>query len=133
MVVKVKIPLQTMDPLPSTEINAETVPSSLSAPAMVLSPPGAGAPGLSLTTDAELDEELQCLLAPLYQRAGGADHSAAVAMDLSFLESMVAGIKEMQGRHNQKWQVLKEQRKSANKVDQKLRDKGNELCVWHGK
>nr|XP_020166791.1 uncharacterized protein LOC109752307 [Aegilops tauschii subsp. strangulata] len=30
-------------------------------------------------------------------------------------------------------QVLKEQRKSANKVDQQLKDKGNELRDWHGK
>ena len=45
-------------------------------------------------------------------------------MDLSFLESMVADIKEMKARHSQKWQVLKEQRESANKVDHKLRKKG---------
>ena len=29
--------------------------------------------------------------------------------------------------------MLKEQRKSAGKVDQKLRDKGNELLDWHSK
>ena len=49
------------------------------------------------------------------------------------MESLAAGIKEMQGRDSQKWQALKEQRKSANKVDQQLRDKGNGLRDWHGK
>ena len=29
--------------------------------------------------------------------------------------------------------MLKKQRESANKVDQQLRDKGNELCGWHDK
>ena len=29
--------------------------------------------------------------------------------------------------------MLKERRKSANKVDQQLRDKGNKLRDWHGK
>nr|XP_020194144.1 uncharacterized protein LOC109779957 [Aegilops tauschii subsp. strangulata] len=133
VVVQAKILLQTMDPLPSTRIITKTLPYSSSALAMVLLSPGAGASGLSLTTNAELDEELQCLLAPLYQRAGGADHSAAVAMDLSFMESMAAGMKEMQARHNQKWQALEERRESANKVDQKLKDKCLELRKWNNK
>ena len=70
VVVEVKIPLQTMNPPPSSGIVAETLPSSSNTLAMVLLPPGTGAPGLSLTTGAELDEELQRLLAPLYQEAG---------------------------------------------------------------
>jgi hypothetical protein len=86
-----------------------------------------------VATSTKLDEELQRILASLYQGVNEADDSIAVAMDLSFLESMAVGIKKMQGRHSQKWQVLKEQRKSANKVDQKLRDKGSELRDWHGK
>ena len=43
--------------------------------------------------------------------------AAALAMDLSFMEFVVAGLKEMQERHSRKWQELKEQRQSANKVD----------------
>ena len=39
----------------------------------------------------------------------------------------------MQGRHSHKWKVLNEKRKSANKVDRQLRDKGSELRDWHGK
>ncbi|XP_044339216.1 nuclear matrix constituent protein 1 [Triticum aestivum] len=39
----------------------------------------------------------------------------------------------MRSRHSQKWQALKEQRNSANQVDQKLRGKGSELREWHGK
>ena len=97
---EVKIPLQTMGPLPATGIVAEIPPPSSSALEMVPSSPGAGAPSLSLTTDAELDEELQRLLAPLYQGAEEANDSTAIAMDLSFMESMAAGVKEMQARHN---------------------------------
>lgn len=99
----------------------------------MLAQPGLEAPGSSVVTSTELDEELQRILAALYQGVDEADDFVTVAMDLSFLESMEAGIKEMQGRHNQKWQVLKKQRESANKVDQQLRDKGNELCGWHDK
>jgi hypothetical protein len=39
----------------------------------------------------------------------------------------------MRDRHHQKWQELKEERKSANMVDQRLKDKGIELHDWHGK
>ena len=46
---------------------------------------------------------------------------------------MVARNKEMQEWHSQKWQVLKEQRESANKVDQKLKDKCLELHEWNDK
>ena len=77
---------------------------------MVPSLPGGGAPSLCLTTDAELAEELQRILAPLYQEAGEPDNSIAVAMDFSFMEPMAAGVKEMQARHNQKWVELKERR-----------------------
>jgi chromosome segregation ATPase len=72
-------------------------------------------------------------MAPLSQRAEEADHSASAVMDLSYLESVVPGIKEMQNRYSQKWQALKEQRNSASLMDQKLRDKGSELREWHGK
>ena len=44
---------------------------------------------------AELDGEIQCILASLYQEVEEADDFVTVAMDLSFLESMVADIKEM--------------------------------------
>jgi len=111
--VEMKIPLQTMGPLHTAGTVAEIPPPPSSALAMGLSPPGAGAPGLSLMMDVELNEELQCLLVPLYQGAGEADNSAAVAMDLSFMESMAACVKDMQARHNQKWQALKERRESA--------------------
>ena len=84
-------------------------------------------------TDIELDEELQRLLAPLHLGGGKVDDSATITMDLSFMESMVVGMKEMQARHNQKWQALKERRKSANEVDQKLKDKCRELCEWNDK
>ena len=70
-----------------------------------------------MATGAELDGELQRILASLYKGVDEADDSVDVVMDLSFLEFMAAGIKEMQGRHNQKWQALRDQRKSANKVD----------------
>ena len=71
--VEVKIPLCTMAPLPSTGAVAEIPPPSSSTLAMVLSPPEAGAPGPSQSTGAELDEELQRLLVPLYQEAGEDD------------------------------------------------------------
>ena len=73
---------------------------------------------MSATTSAEIKEELQCILAAMYQGVEEDDDSIAIMMDMSFMESMVVGIKEMQGSHGQKWQALKEQRKSANKVDQ---------------
>ena len=82
--------------------------------------------------DVELDEELQCLLTPLYLGSGEADDSAAITMDLSFMESMATGMKELEGRHSQKWQELKERRESAGKVDQKLKVKCLELREWHG-
>ena len=120
-----------MKPLPSSRIAVEIPPPSSNTLAMVLSPPGTGAPGPSSTTGVELDEELPRLLAPLYMGAGEADDSAAVTMDLSFMESVAAGVKEMHARHNQKWQELKEQRESVSKVDQKLKDKCLELHEWH--
>nr|XP_020182887.1 skin secretory protein xP2-like [Aegilops tauschii subsp. strangulata] len=98
--VEGKLPLQTMDPLPSSGIIMEIPPPLSSTLAMVLSPPGTGAPDPFLMMGAELDEELQRLLSPLYQGAREAEDSAAVAMDLSFLESMATGVKEMQARHN---------------------------------
>ena len=54
-------------------------------------------------------------------------------MDLSFMESMVMGMKEMRARHNQKWRPLKERRESAGRVDQKLKDKFLELREWNDK
>ena len=82
--VEGKLPLQTMDPLPSSGIIMEIPPPLSSTLARVLSPPGTGAPDPFLMMGAELDEELQRLLAPLYRGAGEADDSAVVAMDLSF-------------------------------------------------
>nr|XP_040249731.1 uncharacterized protein LOC120967188 [Aegilops tauschii subsp. strangulata] len=67
------------------------------------------------------------------RRGGEAEDSAAITMDLSFIESMAVGLKEMQARHNQKWQELKERHESADKVDQKLKDKCLELREWHDK
>ena len=75
---------------------------------MVFTHPRLGAPGSSVATGAELDGELRRILASLYQVAAEAVVSVAVFTDLSFLESMAAGIKEMQGRHSLKWQALKE-------------------------
>ena len=100
--VEVKIPLQTMDPLPSREVTTSILPPPSNTLAMVLSLSGTGTSGPSLPTSAELDEYLQHLLAPLYQEAGEANDSGAIAMDLSFLESMATGVKEMHAQHNQK-------------------------------
>ena len=99
----------------------------------MLAQPGLGAPGSSATASAELDEEIQRIMAPLSQHIGEADDPADAVMDLSFLESVAKGIKEMQNRYGQKWQALKEQCNSANSMDQKPRDKGTALCEWHGK
>ena len=84
-----------MDPLPSFGTVAGASQPSSSQLALVLAQPGLGAPGSSVATSMELDEELQCIPASLYQGVDEADNSVAVAMDLSFLESMAAGIKEM--------------------------------------
>ena len=102
VVIEAKIPLQSMGPLPSSGGAADAPPSSSNTLAVVPLLPDIGAHGPSLT-DAELDEELQRLLAPL--RLGGEEvgDSATITMDLSFIESMVVGLKEMQARHNQKW------------------------------
>ena len=54
-------------------------------------------------------------------------------MDLSFLESMATGVKEMQARHDQKWQALKDRRESSSKVEHKLKEKCLELHEWHDK
>ena len=59
------------------------------------------------------------------------DDSVTVTMDPSFMESVTVALKEMREQHSRKWQELKEQHQSANKVDQKLKDKGVELCDWH--
>ena len=50
----------------------------------------------------ELDKELQCILASLYQGVEEVDDSVAVAMDLSFMEFLAAGHKEMREQHNWK-------------------------------
>ena len=97
VVIEAKIPLQTMGPLPSFECVVDAPPSSSSTLAVVPLLPDIGAPGPTLT-HAELDEELQRLLAPLHLGGGEANNSAAITMDFSFIESMVAGVKEMQAR-----------------------------------
>ena len=74
-----------MDPLSSPGIVMGTSPSPLNQLAMVLAQPETGAPGPSMMAGAVLDEELQRLLAPLYQGVGEADGPAVVALDLSFL------------------------------------------------
>ena len=53
VVVEVKIPLQTMGPLPAVGSVIKTPSSSSRTLDMVLSLPEAGAPGPSLATDAE--------------------------------------------------------------------------------
>ena len=58
----------------------------------------------------ELDGELRCTLMSMYQGVEEVDDSVTIAMDLSFMESVVTGIKEMRERHSWKWQELKEQR-----------------------
>ena len=72
-----------------------TSPSPSSQLALTLVQPEAGAPSPSMMMGAELDEELQCVLVPLHQGVAEVDDSVAVAMDLSFLESMATGVKEM--------------------------------------
>ena len=42
----------------------------------------------------KLDEELQRILASLYQGVEEVDYSVAVAMDLSFMESVAAGFRD---------------------------------------
>ena len=132
VVVEVKIPLQTMDPLRSSGTVTETLPPSSSELAMVLSLPEIGAPDPSSARTRSLMKSFSAFWR-CCTRGSTRQATITVAMDLSFLESMAVGIKEMQSRHNQKWQVLKEQRKSTNKVDQQLRDKGNKLRDWHSK
>ena len=92
-VVEGKVRLQTMDPLPSSGPTKGTLPSPSNQLALVMVQPGTGAHGSSMMTSVELYEELQRILASLHQGFGEADDSVAVAMDLSFLESMVTGIK----------------------------------------
>ena len=99
--VEGKVPLQTMGPLPTTRVVVEILPPPLSPLAMVLSLPDIGALGPS-SADAELDDELQRLLALQHLGSGEADDTATITMDLSFIESMVTGLKEMQARHHHK-------------------------------
>ena len=95
--VEENVPLHTMDPLPSfgTMAGASQPPSSHLA--LVPAQLGLGAPGLSVATSAELDEELQRILASLYQGVEEVDDSIAIAMDLSFMDSMAAGIRRCMG------------------------------------
>ena len=72
-------------------------------------------------------------MAPLSQHVGETDDSVDAVMDLSFLETMAAGIKKMQNWYDQKFQAIKEQCNSANSVEQKRRDTGSKLREWHGK
>lgn len=132
VVIEAKIPLQTMGPLPSSGGAIGTPPSSSNMLAMVPLFSGAEAPSLYPLLGAELDEELQRVLAPLRQ-GEEVDDSAAVTMDLSFMESMAVGVKEMQAGHSQKWQVLKDRHESTDKVNQELKDKCLGLREWHGK
>lgn len=133
VVVEEKVPLQTMGPLPPFGASAAALQPSSSKLVLVLAQTGLGASGSSAAVSADFNEEIQRILAPLYQGTEEADDSVTVAMDLSFLESVATGIKDMQSRHSKKWQALKEQRNSAGLMGQKLRDKGNELREWHSK
>jgi hypothetical protein len=76
---------------------------------LVLAQPGLGALGSSAAASAELDKEIQRIIAPLSHQIRETDGSVDAVLDLSFLESVAAGIKEMQNRYGQKWQALKEQ------------------------
>ena len=95
MVIEEKIPLQTMSPLSSFGISAGTSQPSSIQLALVLAQPGLEVPGSSATVSAELDEEIQRIMAPLFQQIGEADDPADAVMDLSFLASVATGIKEM--------------------------------------
>ena len=132
VVIEAKIPLQTMGPLPSLGSKADAPSSSLNTLAVASQLPDIGAPGPSLS-DAELDEELQHLLAPLHLGGEEADDSIVVDMDFSFMESMAAGVKEIQAWHRQNWQELKARRESTDKVDQRMKGKCLELHEWHDK
>ena len=61
----------------------------------MLAQPGLGAPGSSAMMSAELDGELQRILESLYQGVEEVDDPAILTMDLSLLESMAPGMKEM--------------------------------------
>ena len=43
---------------------------------------------------------------------------------------MAAGLKDVHHRYSLRWQVVKEQRDSADLMNKKLADKGNELREW---
>ena len=66
---------------------------------LVLAQTGLGAPGSSAVVSAELDEEIQHIMAPLSQQVEEANDSISTVIDLSFLESMAAGTKEMQNQY----------------------------------
>jgi hypothetical protein len=100
VVVEEKVPLQTMSPPPQFGTSVAALQSSSSNLALVLAQPGLGAPGSSTAVSANLDEEIQRIMAPLSQRAEEADDSVSVVLDLSFLESVATGIKEMQNMYN---------------------------------
>lgn len=123
-VVEEKMPLQTMAPPSAAGPLASllaVIPSS-SCPAV--SDPSA------LAGDG-FDEEIQRILAPLSLDAEEAGDSVDGAKDLAFLESMVAGLKEVQSRYGSRWRALKERHDSAALVEQKLKDRGDELHAWH--
>lgn len=100
---------------------------------LVISQHELGAPSASDTIEPNFDEEIAWILLPLTQRSPEVDDATVKAEDLAFLEAIAIGLKDAQERYSRRWGKIQEERKAADLVDWKLRDKANELRTWYNK
>ena len=69
---------------------------------LAISQQGSKAPSSSGTGEPTFDDEIARILAPFSQSATKADNAADNAADLAFLETMVAGFKDVQDRYSKR-------------------------------
>jgi hypothetical protein len=90
-----------------------------------------GAPSSSDTGGPSFDEEIAWILAPFSESATEADNTADNAADLAFLETIIAGFKDVQDRYSKRWIKLQEEHKALGLAEEKLKEKAEEIYTWY--
>lgn len=111
MEVEEKAPLQS----DASHLRVNLPASSL---AMIVAQPPPAAPGSSDLVGANFDEEFSHIMAPLTRKAKEVDDTLDRSTDLAFLETVAVGLKEVQERYGQGWQVVQEEHRAQDVATQ---------------
>lgn len=117
-------------PLQCDASNVRVAPP-VSSLAMILAHPAPAAPSSSILAGVNFDWEISRILAPLTQRAKEARDPFDRSKDLAFLETVVAGLKDVQERYGQRWQAVREEHRAQDVATQQLKEKAEELRTWY--